>query len=115
MTLGQAVAFHFLFAQLLDNGTGYHFGDDFELAMLQAVIDDETYKRTAVHGQTFFGGLAAQVGFGFAGKRGIVPEQTAIVIGVHKHRVQRGGVLLACADHCLATHLLFRFFGYLNR
>ena len=53
----QAVAFHLLVAQLGDDGRGDGFGDDVELAVLEALVHDEAHERLAVHGQALLGGL----------------------------------------------------------
>ena len=110
----QAVALHLLVAQLGDDGRGDGFGDDVELAVLEAFVDDEAHERLAVHGQALLGGLRRQVGFRFTRERGVVAEQTAVVVGVDQHGVERGRVLFAGADHLLAAHLLFGFLGNLN-
>ncbi len=103
----KAVAFHFLFAQLLDDGGGDEFGDDVELALLQLVVDDEAHEGRAVHGESHFLGLGAQVGFGFPGKRGVVPEKTLVVVGVDQDGVEGRREFLAGAYHLFAAHLLF--------
>ena len=61
------------------------------------------------------GGLGGKVGFGLAGERGVVAEQALVVVGVHQHGVERGGVLLAGAHHLLAAHLLLGLLGDLHR
>ena len=111
---GQAVAGHFLLAQLRDDGGRHHFGDDVELAVFQVVVDDETHERLAVHGEAVFLRLGGQVGFGFTGERGVVAEQALVVVGVHEHGVEGGGVLTSRAHHLFALHGLFGFLGYLN-
>ena len=111
---GQAVAGHFLLAQLRDDGGRHHFGDDVELAVFQVVVDDEAHERLAVHGKAVFLRLGGQVGFGFTGERGVVAEQALVVVGVHEHGVEGGGVLTSRAHHLFALHGLFGFLGYLN-
>ena len=66
-----------------------------------------------VHGLVLL--RAAEIGFGFACESWIKPEQGRIVIRIHEYGVQRWRVLLASADHRLATHLLFGFLGDLDR
>ncbi len=112
---GQAVALHLLLAQLGDQRRGHRLRDDVELAMAQAFVDDEAHEGLAVHDQALFGRLRRQIGFGLAGKRGVVAEQALVVVGVHQHGVQRGRVLLACSHHLFAPHLLLGLFGDLNR
>ena len=111
----QAVALHLLFAQLGDDGGGDRLGDDVELAVLERVVHDEAHQRLAIHHQAVLGGLGGKVGFGLAGERGVVAEQALVVVGVHQHGVERGGVLLAGAHHLLAAHLLLGFLGDLHR
>ena len=113
--VGEAVALHFLVAQLADDGCGHRLGDDVELAVLEALVDDEAHERLPVHHQSLFGSLCREVGFRFSSQGGVVAEQAAVVVGVHQHGVERGRVLLAGADHLFAAHLLFGFFGNLNR
>ena len=82
--------------------------------MLERLVDDEAHERLAVHDQAFGCGLRLEVGFGLAGERGVVAEEAPVVTAVHEHRVQRGGVLLARADHLLAAHFLLGFLGDLH-
>ena len=109
-----AIAAHFLGAQLLDDGRAHHLGDDVELAVLQVVVDDEAHERLPVHEQAVFRRARGEVGFGFTGERGIVPEQTLVVLRVHQHGVESRGVFAAGADHLLAAHGLFGAFGNLH-
>ena len=44
----------------------------------------------------------------------VIAEQTRIVIRVDEHRVERGRIFAASADHGFAPHLLLCFFGNLN-
>ena len=109
-----AVALHFLGTQLRHDRRAYDFGDDVELAVLEAVVDDEAHERMAVHGQAFSRCARGEAGLAFAGQRGIESEQALVVVRIDKDGVERGGELLACADHLFAAHLLFGFFHNLN-
>ena len=113
-TWGDAVALHLLVAQLRNDGGGYQLGDDVELSMPQTIVDDEAHQRFAVHDQALLHGFGAQVRFGFACKRRVIAEQTRVIIGVDEHRVERGRIFAASADHGFAPHLLLGFFGNLN-
>ena len=109
-----AVALHFLLAQLSDHGGGHHLGDDLELSVFQIFIGDEAHERLAVHGQARFRRLRREVGFGLPRERGVVAEQARVVSLADQHGVQRRGVLLARADHFIAAHLLLGLLGYLD-
>ena len=82
--------------------------------MLELVIDDETHERLAVHDEPALGRFRRQVGLGLARERRVVTEEPHVIVGVHENRVERRRVLLAGADHFVATHLLFGFFRDLN-
>ena len=83
--------------------------------MSQPLVDDEAHERLPVHHQSFFGRFCDKIRFRLARECGVVAEQPLVIIGIHQHRVERGGILLARAHHLLAAHLLLRLFGDLNR
>ena len=109
-----AVTLHFLGAKLLHDRGAYHFGDDVELAMLQAVVHDEANQRMTVHGQAVCACGCGEAGFAFACQGGIEAEEALVVVRIDKDGVERGRILLAGADHLFAAHLLFGFFHNLN-
>ena len=82
--------------------------------MAQIVIHDEAHKRLAVHDEARLSGLRGQIRLSLAGKRGVIAQKAPIVIGVDEHGVQGGSILLTCADHLLAAHLLLGLLGNLH-
>ena len=82
--------------------------------MAKALVDDEAHERLPVHDESFFGRLCGKVGLGLSREGGVVAEQALVIVGVHKHGVERRSVLFSCADHLVAAHLLFRLLGNLH-
>jgi hypothetical protein len=80
----------------------------------QIVVHDEAHEGLPVHDEARLSGLSGQVRLGLAGQRGVIAQQAPIVVGVHEHGVQGGSILLACADHLLAAHLLLGLLGNLH-
>ena len=109
-----AVARHLLGAELRDKGRGDGLCYHVELAVAKALVDDEAHERLSVHEESLFGRLCGKVGLGLAREGGVVAEQALVVVGVHKHGVERRSVLLSRADHLVAAHLLFRLLGNLH-
>ena len=109
-----AVAGVLFLAQLLNQGGGHHFGNDVELAVAQIVVDDEAHEGLPVHDEALLGGFGGKVGFGLASQGGVVAQKAAVIVGVDEHGIKRGSVLLACADHLLAAHLLLGLLGNLH-
>ena len=114
LTAADAVALHLLGAQLGDDGRRHRLGDDVELAVAQIIVDDEAHKGLAVHDEALLGGFGGKVGFGLASQGGVVAQKAAVIVGVDEHGIKRGSVLLACADHLLAAHLLLGLLGNLH-
>ena len=109
-----AVAGVLFLTQLLNQRGSHHLGDDVELAVAQVVVHDEAHEGLAVHDEARLGGFGGKVGFGLASQGGVVAQKAAVIVGVDEHRIKRGGILLACADHLLAAHLLLGLLGNLH-
>ena len=82
--------------------------------MAQIVIHNEAHEGLAVHDEALLGGFGGKVGFGLAGQGGVVAQKAAVIVSVDEHGIKRGGILLACADHLLAAHLLLGLLGNLH-
>ena len=81
----------------------------------QIVVHDEAHERLSVHDEALARRLWRKGRFRFRQPGwGSSPDRRLVIVGVDEHGIKRGSVLLACADHLLAAHLLLGLLGNLH-